>query len=499
MKTISKTTFLDYLYCPKNVWLKINKPDILKDFELSEFEKHLMEQGNEVESYARNLFPGGIEVVRTGEEACQETVRLMTAKIHAIFQATFIVDGFIARNDALVFDSANNRWDLYEVKGTNSLKENTQDHDHIDDLTFQASILKRANVPVGKYFIVHLNKEYVRFGDLNLKALFVIEDQTEKVIARLSKIEEQMIAAKEYLSRKEEPRGGCDCVYQGRSKHCATFKHSNPNIPDYSVHDISRIGLSKKKLESLIERGIYDLNDIPEDMELSDIQWNQVHAHQLNRSSINSKNIAQELMTLPFPLYFLDYETFAPAIPIFDGYHPYQRIPFQLSLHILQEPNGELSHVEYLHSERSDPTSKIVSLLEEHIETTGTVIAWNKSFEIGVNKELAGRSEDHKTSIDRINAMFYDLQDIFKAQHYVHPGFRGGTSIKKVLPAIVPELSYKELGIQDGGQASDAWWAMVSPATKSEESEKISADLKKYCGLDTYAMYAIWKHLSILH
>src|SRR3989344_7420791 len=121
---ISKTTFLDYLYCPKNVWLKINRPEVLKDFELSEFEKHLMEQGNEVESYARNLFPGGIEVVGTGKEACQETVRLMTAEIHAIFQATFIVDDFIARNDALVFDSANNCWDLYEVKGTNSLKEN---------------------------------------------------------------------------------------------------------------------------------------------------------------------------------------------------------------------------------------------------------------------------------------------------------------------------------------------------------------------------------------
>ena len=493
---ISKTTFLDYLYCPKNVWLKINKPEILKDFELSEFEKHLMEQGNEVESYARNLFPGGIEIVGTGKEACQETVRLMTAKIHAIFQATFIVDDFIARNDALVYDAENDKWDLYEVKGTNSLKENTPDHDHIDDLTFQASILKRANIPVGKYFLVHLNKEYIRSGDLNLKSLFVIEDQTEKVTARLPKIEEQMIAAKEYLTRSEEPRGGCDCVYQGRSRHCATFRHSHPNIPDYSVHDISRIGLSKKKLESFIERGIYNLNDIPEDMDLSEIQWNQVHAHQLSKSTINSKDIDTELRKLAFPLYFLDYETFAPAIPIFDGYHPYQRIPFQLSIHVLIGPDSELTHIEYLHSERSDPTNQIIALLEKHIGSSGTIIAWNKSFEVGVNKELAGRLPDHKAMVDRINSMFYDLREIFQDQHYVHPGFRGGTSIKKVLPAIVPELSYNDLGIQDGGQASDAWWAMVSPATKPKESEKISDDLKKYCGLDTYAMYAIWKHLN---
>src|SRR3989344_8880086 len=119
---ISKTTFLDYLYCPKNVWLKINKPEILKDFELSEFEKHLMEQGNEVESYARNLFPGGIEVVGSGEEACNETVRLMTAKTPALFQATFIMDDSLAKNDVLVYDSVNNCWNLYEVKGTNSIK-----------------------------------------------------------------------------------------------------------------------------------------------------------------------------------------------------------------------------------------------------------------------------------------------------------------------------------------------------------------------------------------
>jgi hypothetical protein len=93
---ISKTTFLNFLYCPKNAWLKIHKPELFEKFELSEFEKHLMEQGNEVESCARNLFPGGVEVVSTGEDACNETVRLMASKISSIFQATFIVDGFIA-------------------------------------------------------------------------------------------------------------------------------------------------------------------------------------------------------------------------------------------------------------------------------------------------------------------------------------------------------------------------------------------------------------------
>jgi hypothetical protein len=203
----------------------------------------------------------------------------------------------------------------------------------------------------------------------------------------------------------------------------------------------------------------------------------------------------EELNKLKFPLYFLDYETFALAIPIFDGYRPYQRIPFQFSLHILNGPKEKMSHFEYLHKEKTDPSRKVAELLEKYILPGGNVIVWNKSFEAGVNKEIALRLPAYKIVMERINSMLYDLREIFQKQHYVHPGFYGSTSIKKVLPALVPEMDYKNLGIHDGGQASDAWWTMLSPATPAEESAKIAHDLKIYCGLDTEAMYAIWKHI----
>lgn len=492
---ISKTIFLDYVFCPKNTWLKLNKPELLEQFELSAFEQNLMEQGNEVEAYARNLFPGGIEVVETGERAVEETARFMAAEVPSIFQATFIVDGFIARNDALVWDDKNGCWDLYEIKGTNSLKEGGTDHNHIDDLTFQASVLQRADIAVGRYFLVHLNKDYVRFGALNTDELFLIEEQTEKVLAWLPIVEEQMKTAKEYLNSKKEPAGGCECIYNGRSRHCTTFKYSNPEVPNYSVHDISRIGASKKKLAMLIDEKIYELEDVPEDMELSDIQVNQIAVHHKQKSMIDLEGIEEELKNLKFPLYFFDYETYAPAIPAFDGYSPYQRIPFQFSLHILEKPGTEMSHIEYLHEELSDPSEHVALLLEEHIGSSGTVIAWNKSFEAGVNKELALRIPQHKATMERVNNMLYDLMDVFKKQHFVHPEFRGSTSIKKVLPALVPELSYKDLGIKEGGQASNAWWEMLAPGTTPERSAEISKDLKIYCGLDTYAMYAIWEKL----
>ncbi|TAK58595.1 DUF2779 domain-containing protein [Patescibacteria group bacterium] len=492
---ISKTTFLEFLMCPKNIWLKLHRPELMKLFSLSAFELQLAEQGNEVEAYARNLFPGGVLVTETGDEAVRETERFMLAEIPAIFQATFVVDGFIAKNDALAYDKKNACFDLYEIKGTNSIKEEGKTRDHIDDLTFQASVLKRAKVQTGKFFIIHLNKEYVRMGDLVPEELFRVEDMTEKVIARMPQVEEQMEAAKYHLTQTEEPMKGCDCIFSGRSAHCSTFKHSNPQVPEYSIHDLARIGSSKKKLATLVEREVFSLDDVPADVDLSDIQLNQLLVYRNQKPIIDLDAIRAEIEALIFPLYFLDYETFAPAIPMFTGYSPYKRIPFQFSLHILDTPAGEVRHVEYLHEECSDPSEKVAEMLAEHILPEGSVISWNKSFEQGVNRELALRQPDERIALERINTQMYDLRDVFQKQYYVHPDFRGKTSIKKVLPALVEGVRHADLDISEGGAASDAWWQMISPTITEQERAKIAKDLRTYCALDTYAMYQIWKHL----
>ncbi len=494
MLLVSKTTYLDFLNCPKNVWLKLHKPELLEKFTLSEFEKHIMEQGNEVESYARNLFPGGIEIVSTGEEACQETIRHMTSKVPVLFQATFICDGFLVRNDMLAYNKENDCWDLYEVKGSSAVKEEgSGERDHITDLAFQACVLKRSKIKTGRYYIIHLNKEYVRHGELDYKQLFTIEDETEKVEARMEEITPNMEGCREYLNRMEEPGGGCDCVYKSRKKHCATFGYTNPTVPEYSVHDMTRI--SEKKLGLLMERNIHLFEDIPHDFDLSENQRNQVAAHRAKTSLIDHDRIREKISSLKFPLYFLDYEAFGPAIPIFNGFSPYRRIPFQYSLHILRTPDGQLEHVEYLHEDRSDPTEAVARTLREAIQPGGTTIAWYKSFEAGVNREIGERLPEYAGFFQMVNDSLFDLMDVFQQQHYVHPGFKGSASIKKVLPAIAPEFTYKDLGIQDGGQAADAWWKLVAPGTTPAEHEQIAKDLKVYCGMDTYAMVVIWKHL----
>ena len=384
---------------------------------------------------------------------------------------------------------------MYEVKGTNSLRESGE-RDHIEDLGFQASVLRRANIPVGKYFLIHLNKEYVRSGELDIKALLKIEDVTEMVLGRLEAIEKQMESAREYLTRETEPTIGCDCIYHSRRNHCTTFQYSHSHVPDYSIHDISNV--SEKKLTLLVESGVFDIEDIPVDFELTEKQKNQVQSHVLQKRILDIENIKEELGGLSFPLYFFDYEAFGPAIPIFNDFGPYKRIPFQFSLHILESVDAELKHVEFLHEERTDPSEKVAELLEKHILPQGRVIAWSKSYEAGVNKEIGMRLPKYAPLMARINTQLYDLRDIFTKQYYIHHGFKGKTSIKKVLPVLAPEQQYSDLNIKEGGQAADAWWTMVSPATPKEESKQIATDLRKYCGLDTYAMYAIWKHLNEL-
>mgnify|MGYP001588897232 FL=1 len=312
---ISKTTFLEFLFCAKNIWLKLHKPDLAHMFKLSDFEKQLIEQGNEVDKYVQKIFPDGIVGNIKGEGT--------------YFQPTFEADGFLVRCDVLEYDNKSKYWNLFEVKATNSIKENGGLRDHIDDVTFQASVLKRAGLNVGKYFLITLNKEYVRWGDLEPEKLFIKEDVTEKVLLKLPEVEAQMEAAKEYIAKTEEPKGNCECLFKGRSQHCSTFEYSNPQVPKYSVHDLSRIGSSKNKLQMLIEQEVFDIANIPSHFEFSDIQHNQIHVHKNDKPIIKHDEIFDALNSLEFPLYFFDYETFAPAIPAFSGFRPYQRIPFQ--------------------------------------------------------------------------------------------------------------------------------------------------------------------------
>jgi hypothetical protein len=269
-------------------------------------------------------------------------------------------------------------------------------------------------------------------------------------------------------------------------------------VPDYGIHDIARIGSSPKKLKELVDAGIFALEDIPSDIKVTKGQSNQLRAYRTGETIIDKEAIAKELGGLAFPLHFIDYETFASALPLFRDFSPYDQIPLQYSVHIVGSPDEEPIHRDFLHAGRNDPTNSFLDSLREHVSLFGSVIAWNKAFECQVNDNIARRILPACEYIIELNDRFYDLMDIFSKQYFVHRDLCGSVSIKKVLPVLAPDLSYSNLGIHDGAMASLTWSKIISGEIDEQECARLRADLRNYCALDSYGMYAIWRALTNL-
>jgi hypothetical protein len=245
----------------------------------------------------------------------------------------------------------------------------------------------------------------------------------------------------------------------------------------------------------MIDGGVFGLENIPTHIKLSDIQQAQIRAYNSGETLIKKEAIAGELKKLEFPLYFIDYETYPSAIPLFEQYAPYHHVPFQYSLHIARSLDEEPLHKEFLHTVLEDPSELFVRLLQESIGSTGNIIVWNKSFESGINEALARRLPDVHGFIAGLNDRIYDLKEMFSNQYYIHKNLWGKVSIKNVLPVLAPHLNYSSLEIQEGGAASITWSKIVSGRLSEAESNQLCEALKKYCGMDSYAMFAIWRAL----
>lgn len=492
---ITKTDYLEYTYCRKNLWLRKYKPELFEGLEKTEFEKKIIEDGNLAEASCRGLYPTGVLITSTGQKAVLDTKMAIDAGKQTLFQATFQNDVFYIRADILRFNKELNGWELYEVKATNSVKRKVPHH-HVNDLAFQKIVIERCGFKIVKASVIHLNGEYRKRGAVNFRELFINEDLTGEVIEAESQVSQEMQDAKDYLNSPEEK--GCLCIYEGRSKHCATFAYSNPQVPEYSVHDINRIGMSKKKLIDWIDKSILALADIDNPEILNETQRMQYDAHVLSKIIINLEEIKEKLNSLVFPLQFFDFEGYSSAIPLFDGFGAYEQVPFQYSLHVLYEDGG-IEHKEFLVTEpSSDLTLPLVERMKTDIDPKGTVISWYSTYEKQRITKLAELHPEYAAFLEEINDKMFDLMTIFSDNHYVDPAFKGRASIKKVLPVIVPALTYSTLNIHKGDQASERWEKLISSNTSQTEKDKIAKDLLEYCKLDTWAMVEIYRFLKKL-
>jgi Domain of unknown function(DUF2779)/Domain of unknown function DUF83 len=490
MLSISKTHYTRWRGCAKNAWLSIHKPELFSGIELSEYDRSVMESGIEVEQVARNLFSGGVLVTGSPAEARRSTAELVAQGTSTLFQAQFERDQLLAAIDVLRCDSKSNEVSIYEIKSSTKVKE-----EHIYDLAFQVMLLRMHGFNVGRAFLIHLNPDYVRQGDLDIQQLFITVDMTGRIDLISGEVATEIRDARKYLLAEAELKGPCSCIYRGRANHCSTFVYSNPDVPSYSVHDISHIGNSPNKLRALIDAGVFSLGDVPEHIVLNASQKTQVRVYRSGETVIEKEAIERELAGLAFPLHFIDYETFSPALPRFTNYSPHDRIPVQYSLHIVGAPTEEPIHRDFLFVGSNDPTADFLSSLQQHVGSFGAIIVWNKTFESQVNDAIARRVPEAKNYGVDFYDRLYDLKDIFSKQYFVHKNLYGKVSIKQVLPVLAPELSYSALKIQDGTSAATAWSKIMSGELSEKECADLREQLKKYCSMDSYGMYAIWRAL----
>ncbi len=463
---LTKTDFIQFLNCPKSFWLMRNKPDECPCEELSEYGQKLIKEGYEFESYVTQL------------------IKNLPDTSSFEFQKTFETeDGLFARLD-IARHNDDGSINIYEIKSSNSVKD-----EHIYDTAFQAAIVRRLGAKVGKIFIVHLNKDYMRQGDIEPEKMIVFADKTIKVKEQLPKIDSQINQALALLDQESIDETSCSCLYLSKSNHCSSFDYFNPDIPKPSIYNLPRI--SSRKLEDFVIENRFGLDDLDSD-ELSKLQKLVLSSHQNNKPHINLADIENFFSYLRYPLYFLDYEAYGSAIPVIDGLRPHAHLPFQFSLHVLEE-NGTLTHHEYLAEEIVLPI-KLVEALEKYIGDYGSIIAWHKVYENSRNKDMAQLYPAKATFLNDLIDRTLDLEDIFKTG-YVDIAFGGSTSIKKVLPVIVPELSYDSMDIADGTSAMDGWARMITEKDANKR-EKLKQDLLAYCKLDTLAMVKIFQFIE---
>jgi hypothetical protein len=398
------------------------------------------------------------------------------------------VDGLLAKADAIRHND-DGTIDLFEVKSSTSVKKDAK-HDQVKDAAFQKIAAKAAGYAVRTVTLVHLNGNYVRQGDIEPDMLLEFADITEQVSELEDETNVEAVQALELLKLSEIDETSCACLYKGKRNHCDAFDYFNLGLPKPSIYSLPR--MHGKKLGGFVADGRFDLNEIAED-EVSKGQLPVLVAARKGKVQINRLALSAFFDQLKYPLYFYDYETYSSAVPIMDGASPQKPIPFQYSLHIMTAPDDDkLTHVEYLADEAVPPLS-LIEHMQAHIGSEGSLISWHASFENTQNKNMAEAYPEKAAFLESLIERTVDLEEPFK-QDYVDIAFGGSTSIKKVLPVLVPELSYEHMEVANGTEAMEGWKKLIS-LSHSPEKRALRKAMLDYCELDTLAMVKIFNFL----
>ena len=476
---ITKALYLNWLTCPTLAWFDAN----LEQPELTEAQKFRMKQGIEVGERARRLFSGGV-LVDTPDftSACKQTqTQLKQASV--IFEAAFAYDGFAARADVLVKEKAG--WRLIEVKSSLH-KDNSFDDDHINDLAYTAAILTNSGITISGIELMRISPQW-RLGDRD-EALLKRVSVEKLVRPKIKEIEDTFLLMHADVSSSVRPnakmcRACSKCRYF--EEHCMgkTLKHPITQIPR----------LSRKQIAELVSAGTVSIESLPVDYPLTPLQKRVVNAVRNKKPDLDAKALKSTLKKIIFPAFYLDFEAFMLAVPVWSGIAPHQAVVTQYSLHVCDRPGNIIEHHDYISEAHGDHRRNLTKHLLDKLGEEGSIVVYS-SYEKTMLNGLASAFPEVKERIDACIARLYDLEGPFK-ESYCHPDFGGKTSIKKTLEVMIPEMSYSSLAIRSGDEAIAMYGRLVGGDGTNEALKVIRKNLLEYCRQDTLAMVKLHEAL----
>lgn len=481
---LSKSSFIRGCQCPKALYLHkyAEIHEVARD-ELDASTEAIFATGHRVGELAQQRHPGGKnaqpEDGTSWGPGIENTAQWMKDGEPVIYEAAFSYNGLFCACDIVVKDGGG--WIVHEVKSSTSTKEV-----NIIDAAAQLYILNGLGYQINDITITYLNNQYVRHGELNVDQLFTSESVMERAMELQDMVAENVIEFKALLQKSEVPdvKIGNHC---SNPYTCDFMGHCWSHVPSYSVFNLTRGG---GRGWDLYSKGIMEIKNIPSDYPLTRSQQIQVSAEQTGLPIIHADPIRNWLEQIKHPIGFLDFETINPAVPDFEGTRPYQQICFQWSNHKRFRAH-HIEHEEFLAISGTDPREEFCKTLIESCKGLNTILVYNISFEDTRLRELQEQLPHYEKELQSIRDRLLDLAVPFSSKWYYHPAMRGSYSIKLVLPALVPELSYKDLVIQEGGTASQTFYNL-----QFVKDPEIVANTRKhlleYCKLDTLAMVRLY-------
>lgn len=480
---LSKSRILLHQQCPKRLWLKVHRPELE---EIDDSNQARFATGTYVGELAQQLYPEGALI--DGDDLAQaliDTQVILAGEKRPIFEATFQTDGLLIRADLLLPE--NDGYRIVEVKSSTSVKDY-----YLADAAIQGWVAQQANLPIKSIEIAHIDNAFVYAGDDNYQNLFKHVDISEQIAGMKSEVPQWMDAARETLGG-DEPNisAGNQC---NSPLTCSFLSYCSPQAENVGGYVPEILPYKGTLAQTLREEGYIDLRDVPE-VRLTNPNHQRVW--RVSKSGLAELNplAGQLIAALPYPRYYIDFETINPAVPVWANTRPYMQVPFQWSCHI-ETAKDEITHCAFLADGQSDPRRPFAESLITAVGTHGPIFVYNAPFERSRMQELSAIYVDLAPALIAAILRIVDLLPMAR-EYYYHPDMRGSWSIKAVLPTIAPDLAYDNLEVANGGMAQDAFAEIMHAETSAERGLQLRDALLLYCERDTLAMVRIAHYFEL--